>query len=116
MRPPDRRQRETPATTAGGSRKNSSTTTEPVESVDEGTPTVADLADKLRRRRAASLRLAPFDDGFRDPLGRLASPPGPSDFGLCRSDLLAEVGRCVELGWADWELVARFTDPKQVAA
>jgi hypothetical protein len=77
---------------------------------------VADLADQLRRRRAAALRSVPLTGGFRDPLDRLASPPGPSDFGLCRTDLLTEIGRCRKAGWADWELRVRFTNPQQVAA
>ena len=74
------------------------------------------VAAELRRRRAAALRSVPLGGGFRDPLDRLAAPPGPSDFGLCRTDLVAEVGRCRKVGWADWELVVRFLDPQRVAA
>jgi hypothetical protein len=74
------------------------------------------VAAQLRRRRAAALRSVPLPDGFRDPFDRLASPPGPSDFGLDRADLSAEVDRCIEIGWADWELVVRFVDPRLVAA
>jgi hypothetical protein len=74
------------------------------------------LADQVRRRRAASYRLEPLARGVRDPFDRLASPPGPSDFGLCRSELEAEVAQCRKAGWSDWELPLRFSDPKLVAA
>ena len=41
------RRRESPGAATGASRKNSSTTTEPVTSVDEETPTVADIGSPL---------------------------------------------------------------------
>jgi hypothetical protein len=76
---------------------------------------VSDVAAQLRRRRAAAWRLVPLSDGHRDPLDGFASPPGPSDFGLNRADLVTEIRRCREAGWVDWELVVRFTDPRRVA-
>jgi hypothetical protein len=38
----------------------------------------------------------------------------PSDFGLTRRELRAEVVRCRRGGWARWELEARFHDPATV--
>ena len=85
-------------------------------SVDDDAPKVEEPGPQLRRRRAASWRLVPLDQGLRDPFDRTRTPPGPSDFSLTRAELTAEVDRCRGLGWADWELVIRFTDPKQAAA
>jgi hypothetical protein len=112
---PVRRRRETPDSTGGVSLADwDRTATESPASPSLSHDTL-DLPGQLRRRRAASYRMQPHGDGFRDPLDRLASPPGPSDFGLCRAELRAEVARCRQSGWADWEIVARLANPDSMA-
>lgn len=72
------------------------------------------ISAQLRIRRAAAWRLPPLPDGRRDPL----DPPDtlgsrPSCYGLSRAGLAFERSRCRELGWQEWELQARFTDPEE---
>jgi hypothetical protein len=74
------------------------------------------VAEQLRRRRNASYRLPPLRNGARDPLDRLASPSGPSDYGLDPFELAAEIDRRRMGGLAGWELELRFADPQWVAA
>lgn len=77
----------------------------------------ADIAAQLRRRHAAARRLAPLDSGVRDPLDELVLPwPRPCSYGLSADELLAEVRRRQAEGWTRDELLARFVDPRTVAA
>lgn len=68
-----------------------------------------DTAASLFRRRLASLRCAPLEDGRRDPLDtaegfRVASPAS----GLDPWELVAEGRRLEGVGWKSWELAARL--------
>lgn len=65
----------------------------------------------LRRRRLASLRLPPLEDGRRDTL----DPSDPTGFrvapfvaGLEAWELAAEGRRLERAGWESWELAARL--------
>lgn len=40
--------------------------------------------------------------------------PMPSDFGLTRREVVAEIRRCSHAGWTGWELQSRFVDPARV--
>lgn len=64
----------------------------------------------LNRRRKASQRCPPLEDGRRDPLD--TSPAGfsvaPVVMGLAPQELLAEAKRLERTGWALWELRKRL--------
>ena len=60
-------------------------------------------SDGLRRRRLASHRLVPLDDGRRDPWSRTGLRRR-SSFGLSRDALLAEARRLRDEGWQLWEI------------
>jgi hypothetical protein len=64
----------------------------------------------LKRRRQASLRCQPLDDGRRDNMDKSADPfrLGPSCYGLDPDELAAERRRLSRTGWRAWELAERF--------
>lgn len=57
----------------GATRRPPQTTREPAKVNAEGPPPTV----TLQRRRDAALRLPPLEDGFRDPLDKLAGVPVP---------------------------------------
>ena len=83
-------------------------------------PTVPFAADstgeQIHRRRTASYRLAPLDDGRQDPLENAFRGSERSSFGLGVEELRAEVRRCEKAGWQPWEIEQRFTNPRLVQA
>lgn len=79
-------------------------------------PCPDDTGTQIRRRRIASYRLTPLDDGRQDPLESTFRPPQPSSYGLTVEELRAEIRRCQNAGWQPWELRARFTDPRLLQA
>ena len=106
--------RRPPDEVEGGARENAA---QPGPNQGTSSPNrVTEAGDQLRRRRAASWHLTPLAGGVRDPFDRLATPPGPSDFGLTRAELRVEVTRLQRLGWAQWEIRARLVNPDEVAA
>jgi hypothetical protein len=76
----------------------------------------AALADQLRRRREAALRLVPLDGGFvRDPLAAVAPRPRtPSAFGLSPTELITEAWRLRDSGWQGWEIAATLVRPSEL--
>jgi hypothetical protein len=77
---------------------------------DEGA-FASQLANDLHRRRLASLRCEPLEDGAdrRDPMDLLHPRVNePATFGMDIATLRAEARRCWDSGWAAWELYVRF--------
>lgn len=66
------------------------------------------IALQLRRRRAAAYRCPPMDCGHRDPLDCVASPAGPSTFGLTDNELRAHANQLIRLGWSLEEVLTRL--------
>ncbi|MEU3750584.1 MULTISPECIES: hypothetical protein [Streptomyces] len=64
--------------------------------------------EEIRRRRAASLRIAPQFHGSRDPLDTLATPSASSTYSLTMRELRAEAGRLTARGWSDAEITERL--------
>jgi hypothetical protein len=63
----------------------------------------------FRRRRAASLRLPPLADGFRDPLDRGARTGEPSTYGMNETELRRYANHLVaHEGWSPWEVRQRL--------
>jgi hypothetical protein len=67
-----------------------------------------DPSTSLIRRRLASLRCPPLNDGRRDPLDPCPSRLAPAGFGLDRGELAAEALRLERAGWRPWEVRARL--------
>jgi hypothetical protein len=75
------------------------------------TTTTVSVADDLRRRRAASWRCEPLEDGTgrRDPLDPVRiCTSRPSTFGMDPAGVRAEAERCWDSGWLAWEIRYRF--------
>lgn len=69
------------------------------------------LDSGLRRRRDASSRCPPLEDGRRDPFNTGGEPQEPAHFGLNRDELFQEVRRLQVTGWSSWEIRRRFGAP-----
>jgi hypothetical protein len=64
---------------------------------------------QLRRRREASWRLPPLDDGRCDPLDPGAELHQGATFGMDPDGVRAEAERCRrDLGFLEWEIHHRF--------
>lgn len=76
-------------------------------------PNIAEVAldAGMRRRRDASSRCPPLEDGRRDPLNPCGEPQEPGHFGLNRDELFQEVRRLQVTGWSLWEIRRRFGAP-----
>lgn len=69
----------------------------------------ADVATRLRHRRAAGYRLPPMPCGHRDPLDCQRAPEGPATFGLTRTELRLHANTlALYAGWQLWELLQRL--------
>jgi hypothetical protein len=80
--------------------------------------TIPPVAVEIRRRRLASWRCMPLEDGRRDPLDRplpglrhqgvVNTSVSPSCFGLTAAELVAEAARLRRLGWSHGEIRYRL--------
>jgi hypothetical protein len=80
-----------------------------VEVRTDDSATIPPTPDGIRRRRLASWRCMPFEDGRRDPLDRLEQLfQSPCTFGLTPAELVAEADRLRRLGWSHGEIRCRL--------
>ncbi|MFK0217763.1 hypothetical protein ACIQWN_06150 [Streptomyces vinaceus] len=71
---------------------------------------------QIRRRRLAAARCEPLPCGHRDPLDCLASPDGPSTYGLTEQELKRHAAQLIRCGWTPAEVRARLALPTREAA